>query len=192
MNRSHEKSQRPWGKNVRSRCSHWTLKRRLSFSLCILGPSPSQLLSFRPCPLSRSFSIFGRVRDISESLTAIKTLIKWEPYDVAEGRTWSNVKRISWGPDGEWTRRGRERTSCGESILLRRRLRGPTSSSSSFPPHSSPSSSHSLYISLLSRFLSLTLREVLWLPFLSSQCLSTCLLCVVTCTVNSTAWLAQY
>lgn len=131
MNHSHEKSQRPWGKSVRSRYSHWTLKRRLSFSLCILGPSPSQPLSFRLCPLSRSFSIFGRVRDISESLTAIKTLIKWEPYDVAEGRTWSNVKRISWGPEGERTRRGRERTSCGESILLRRRLRGPASTSSS-------------------------------------------------------------
>lgn len=131
MNRSHEKSQRPWGKSVRSRYSHWTLKRRLSFSLCILGPSPSQPLSFRLCPLSRSFSIFGRVRDISESLTAIKTLIKWEPYDVAEGRTWSNVKRISWGPEGERARRGRERTSCGESILLRRRLREPASSSSS-------------------------------------------------------------
>lgn len=131
MNHSHEKSQRPWGKSIRSRYSRWTLKRRLSFSLCILGPSPSQPLSFRLCPLSRSFSIFGRVRDISESLTAIKTLIKWEPYDVAEGRTWSNVKRISWGPEGERTRRGRERTSCGESILLRRRLRGPASSSSS-------------------------------------------------------------
>lgn len=67
-------------------------------------------------------------------------------------------------------------------LLLRLRLL--------LPPYSSPSSSRSpLYVSLLSLFLSLTLREALWLSFLSSQCLSTCPLRSHSI-VNSSAWLS--
>lgn len=79
--------------------------------------------------LGLSFAL-GRVRDISESLTAIKTLINCGvEAGVEEGRAGQALKRVPCSLEGERTQE-EGRTSCGESILLRRRLRRPTSSSS--------------------------------------------------------------
>lgn len=131
--RSRKESKTLKGKNVRTKCSHWIFKWRLSLSFSPpLSLSPHSLfpLLSSSYPFSRSFSIFGRVRDIFESLTAIKTLIKWDGASQCSGGTYPTERekgsvrsrRVS-----EAGRRG-ERTSCGESILLRRRLRGSISS----------------------------------------------------------------
>lgn len=154
------------GKSVRTKCSHWIFK-WLSTSLSLFLHSLFSLL-FSSYPFWRSFSIFGRVRDIFESLTAIKTLIKWDGASQCSGGTYpterekgsASSRRVS-----EAGRRG-ERTSCGESILLRRRLRGSISSFFSL-----------LFLALISLFF--LLSHLLSLPAsmgaLSSQCLSTCL-----------------
>lgn len=83
--------------------------------------------------------------------------------------------------------RERERTSCSESILLRRRLRGPTSSSSrySFLPASSSSSPPSLSV-FLSFLLSPLYLSLLFLSFshLLSVNLYGCPLLVVAVSLN--------
>lgn len=85
--------------------------------------------------------------------------------------------------------RERERTSCSESILLRRRLRGPTSSSSrySFLPASSSSSPPSLSLSVFLSFLLSPLHlSLLFLSFshLLSVNLYGCPLLVVAVSLN--------
>lgn len=182
MNRGHEKSQRPWRGRALIRgvvtghlndvSLHLTLS---TFPASLLPPS---------WPFSRSFSIFGRVRDISESLTAIKTLIKWDGAPRCNGGTYPAEREKGSVRSRRMSEPGRreERTSCGESILLRRRLRGPIFFQSSLPlSFSRPYfSSFSLSFSL-----SFALYKPLWV-LCSSQCLSTCLSCNCVYITNRT------
>lgn len=128
MGREHEKSQRPF------ETMRW-------FPRGVFVDNEEEGFSLPRCPISfllflsiiepRSLFAFRRARDISESLTAIKTLIKCgTKAGVEEKLAGEPLKRVPWGSvEGERTRE-RGRTSCGESILLRRRLRRPTFSSS--------------------------------------------------------------
>lgn len=158
------------GKSARSRCSHLKWRFSASRSLRVsCFPPPSR----QSCPLSRSFSIFGRVRDIFESLTAIKTLIKWDGAPRCSRGTYPAEREKGSVRSRRVSEPGREeeKTSCGESILLRRMLREPTSSSVLFLSFSR--SCIFLFFLFLSHSRSLRASMV---PC-SSQCLSTCLSC---------------
>lgn len=101
----------------------WTAKEQSSSSVALLTAHSLVLLVFG------SVLRFQTRQGYLRLLTAIKTLInRGVEAGVAEGHAGRTLERVPSSLEGERTQEG-GRTSCGESILLRRRLRRPTSPS---------------------------------------------------------------